>query len=321
MDRSIRHPNIEAKTVVEIFVNELVSRHGAPRGFYFLSSLFREVCFLMNTDKIFTSGYRPQTNGLVERFNGTLAQSLSMYVSSNQKDWDEHLNSVLFAYRVSPSEVTGESPFYMLYGREPLLPMDTALLPPREMSPLVAEHRARIVENVERVRRIAAENTQRAQQKMKELHDLQAVPPPFSLGDKVWVYTPKNRRGLSKKIAHNYHGPYCIIEFLSPVHCVLRAMDNRRVSTTVHVARMKRYIDPTSQPTRDLDEPYLLDSDLSEDSFARANTPSADAPDQLPDLIDCSDSDDDDDASCAGKLDNEADQPDDIYTAEQIVKQ
>ena len=148
---------------------ETVSRHGAPRvllsdrGSNFLSSLFREVCFLMNTDKIFTSGYRPQTNGLVERFNGTLAQSLSMYVSSHQKDWDEQLSSVLFAYRVSPSKVTGEFPFYMLYWREPLLPMDTALLPPREMSPLVAEHRARVVEHAERVRRIAAENTQRAQ--------------------------------------------------------------------------------------------------------------------------------------------------------------
>lgn len=82
-------PNIEAKTVAEIFVKEIVSRHGAPRvllsdrGSNFLSSLFREVCFLMNTEKIFTSGYRPQTNGLVERFNGTLAQSLSMYVSSD----------------------------------------------------------------------------------------------------------------------------------------------------------------------------------------------------------------------------------------------
>lgn len=218
-------PNIEAKTVAEIFVNKIVSQHGAPRvllsdrGSNFLSSLFREVCFLMNTDKIFTSGYRPRTNGLVERFNGTLAQSLSMYVSSHQKDWDEQLSSVLFAYRVSPSEVTGESPFCMLYGREPLLPMDTTLLPPREMSPLVAKHRARVIEHVERVRRIAAENTQRAQQKMKELHDLQAAAPPFSLGDKVWVYTPKNRKGLSKKLAHNYHGPYRIVEFISPVHC------------------------------------------------------------------------------------------------------
>ena len=99
--------------------------------------------------------------------------------------------------------------------------MDTALIPPREMSVSVAEHRVRVVEHVERVRRIAAENTQRAQQKMKELHDLTASSPPFAVGDRVWVYTPKNRKGLSKKLAHNYHGPYRIVGFLSPVHCVL----------------------------------------------------------------------------------------------------
>jgi len=243
-----------------------------------------------------------------------------MYVSSHQKDWDDQLSSVLFAFRVSPLEVTDESPFYMLYGREPLLPMDTALLPP-----LVVEHRARVVEHVERVRRIAAENTQRAQQKMKKLPDLQAVLPPFSLGDKVWVYTPKNRKGLSKKLAHNYHGPYRIVEFLSPVHCVLRAMDNRRVSTTVHVARMKRYVDPASRPIRqlpdDINEPYLLDSDLPDDSFSGAQVPSADAPDQIPELLDYSDSEDDDNVSNAEESDDDADQPDDIYTAEEIVKQ
>ena len=322
-------PNIEAKTVAEIFVKEIVSRHGAPRvlltdrGSNFLSSLFREICLLMNTDKIFTSGYRPQTNGKVERFNGTLAQSLSMYVSGNQKDWDEHLNSVLFAYRVSPSEVTGESPFYMLYGREPLLPMDTALLPPREMSPLVADHRARVVEHIERVRRIAAENTQRAQQKMKEQHDLHAEQPSFSLGDKVWVYTPKNRRGLSKKLAHNYHGPYRIVEFLSPVHCILRAVDNSRVSTTVHVARMKRYFDPTSRPIRqppeDVDEPYLMESDLPPDSFTDVLANSADSDDEMAELIDCSDSEDEADSSDGRE--EEIDNTDDLYAAEEIIKQ
>ena len=148
-------------------MKEIVSRHGAPRvllsdrGSNFLSSLFREIFFLMNTEKIFIGGYRPQIKGLVEHFNGTLAQNLSMYVSSDQKDWDQHLNSVLSAYRVSPSEVIEESPFYMLYVREPLLPI-YYLIPPMEMSVSVMEHRVRVVEHVERVRRIAAENTQRA---------------------------------------------------------------------------------------------------------------------------------------------------------------
>lgn len=163
-----------------------------------------------------------------------------MYVDANQRNWDEHLNAIQFAYRTAPSEVIGESPFFMMYGRDAALPCDPALLPPREMSASVAEHRARVVENIEIARRIAAENTQRAQQRMKDLHDRFSEPTNFQLGDRVWVYTPRVRRGLSKKLAHNWHGPFRIVEFLSPVHCTLRAVDNRRVSTTVHVTRLKR---------------------------------------------------------------------------------
>ena len=67
----------------------------------------------MNTQKVNTTAHHPQTNVLVERFNGTLAEGLSMYVSGNQKDWDRHLPLVLFAYRVSPHASTRESPFYL----------------------------------------------------------------------------------------------------------------------------------------------------------------------------------------------------------------
>ena len=194
-----------------------------------------------------------------------------MYVDANQRNWDEHLNAIQFAYRTAPSDVLGESPFFMMYGRDAALPCDPALLPPREMSSSVAEHRARVVENIEIARRIALENTQRTQQKMKDLHDRFATPTRFQLGERVWVYIPRNRRGLSKKLAHNWHGPYCIVEFLSPVHCILRALDNHRVSTTVHVTRLKRYIDPADRPTRqlltNLDDPFLEDNDLPSDSF------------------------------------------------------
>ena len=199
-------PSIDAATIADLLVNHIMPRHGAPRtllsdrGSNFLSSLVCEVCFLMGTKKEFTSSYHSQCDGLVERFNGTLTQSLSHYVSSNQKDWDKYLNPVLFGYRVSPSEVTGESPFYMLYGREPRLPMDVSFLPPRELSALIAEHCARVVENIEIAHRIAKENIQRAQQRMKDYHDLHAVPVKYHVGEQVWVYTPRSRKGLSKKL-------------------------------------------------------------------------------------------------------------------------
>ena len=99
--------------------------------------------------------------------------------------------------------------------------MDVSMLPPREVSASIAEHRARVVENIEIAHRIAKENIQRAQQRMKDYHDVHAVPIRHQIGDSVWVYTPRNRKGLSKKLAHNWHGPYKIVEFLSPVHCIL----------------------------------------------------------------------------------------------------
>ena len=155
----------------------------------------------MNTCKLNTTAYHPQTDGLVERFNGTLAEGLSMYVSSHQKDWDRHIPMIHFAYRVSPHASTGESPFYLLYGREPRLPVDAALLSPSaHLSSSVAEHRARILTNLENAQHIVSSKTQLAQQKMKEYCDRNSQPVVYDIGDKVWVFTPKSKKGLSKKL-------------------------------------------------------------------------------------------------------------------------
>ena len=125
------------------------------------------------------------TDGLVERFHGTLAQSLFMYVSANQKDWDVYIPMVLFAYRTSPSATTGESPFYLLYGREPRLPIDVSLIPREELSQDVSTHRARLVERLEDLQKLVKERTERAQQRMKELYDRTAKEVNFEVGQKV----------------------------------------------------------------------------------------------------------------------------------------
>ena len=195
-----------------------------------------------------------------------------MYVSSDQKDWDEHLQSILLAYRVSPSEVTGDSPFFLLYGREPRLPMDVSLLPPKDLSPSIAEHRARVVQHLEEVQEIARANIQRAQQRMKLLYDQQSNSPEYDLGQQVWLYTPKSKKGLSKKLRHNWHGPMRICKKLSPVSYKVRAPSNSRIATTVHVNRMKLYYDPNDRPILPPDEgdssqPYLQESEIPDDSF------------------------------------------------------
>ena len=277
-------PSIEAPRIAQLLVDEIVARHSAPRtllsdrGPNFLATIVKEVCNLINTRRQHTTAYHPQTDGLVERFNATLTEGLSMYVSSNQKDWDKHIPMVLFAYRVSPNATTGESPFYLLYGREPRLPIDAALLlPTSNLSPSVAEHRARIVQNLEDAQRTIRSNTQLAQQRMKLQYDKHSAPVHYEVGSKVWVFTPKTKKGLSKKLSHNFHGPYRIVHKLSPVHFRLRTLDNRVVSVPVHANRLKPFYDPADRPIGPLPpvddtSPDLAESDLPSDSFVTVDS-------------------------------------------------
>ena len=63
--------------------------------------------------------YHPQTDGLIERFHRTLINMLAKNVVQGDKDWDQHLPYVLFAYHSSLQSSIGESPFYLLYDRDP----------------------------------------------------------------------------------------------------------------------------------------------------------------------------------------------------------
>ena len=225
-------PSVEANVIARLLVDEIIARHGAPRvllsdrGTNFLSKLVAEVCKIFQIQKVNTSSYHPQTDGLVERFNSTLCQSLSMYVAKNQKDWDDFIPLILFAHRTSISEAIGDCPFYCLYGREPRLPVDVKFLPPAadDLSTSVLDHRKRVVEKVELAQNLARENIQRSQQKMKEYYDRNTSQPLFEIGQRVWVYTPKTKKGLSKKLLYNWFGPYRIVEQSSPVHYRLRTI-------------------------------------------------------------------------------------------------
>ena len=73
----------------------------------------------------------------------------------------------MFAHRTSVLDAIGDSPFYVLYGREPRLRIDVKYLPPvaDDLSTSVLDYRNRIVEKDELAQNLARENLQRAQKK------------------------------------------------------------------------------------------------------------------------------------------------------------
>ena len=114
---------IESETVANAMI-EIFSKVGIPKeiltdqGSNFMSSLMCQLCTLLDIKKLNTTPYHPQDDGLVENFNGTLKEMLKCYAQEEPTDWDRHIPYVLFAYRESPHETTGYSPFELLYGRQ-----------------------------------------------------------------------------------------------------------------------------------------------------------------------------------------------------------
>ncbi|GBM66176.1 hypothetical protein AVEN_68301-1 [Araneus ventricosus] len=90
----------------------------------FKYALFTDLCKLLGILKTRTTALQPESDGIFERFNRTILNHLSLFVSKNQTDWDTHLPLFLLAYRSADHEVTGFTPADMFFGRTLLLPCD-----------------------------------------------------------------------------------------------------------------------------------------------------------------------------------------------------
>ena len=97
-----------AYTVADKLATEFITRFGIPnqihtdQGREFESELFSELCKLLGIKNTRPTPYRPQSDGLVERFNRTLIAMLSAFVNDNRLDWDDHLPYLMMAYRATP---------------------------------------------------------------------------------------------------------------------------------------------------------------------------------------------------------------------------
>ena len=130
-------PDQCAGTVAKKFVEEFVLRYGVPKqlhsdqGRNFESAIIAGMCSLLGTHKTRTTPYNPKSDGLVERFNRTLVDMVEIMLQpySDQNNWDELLPYATFAYRTTPQESTGETPFMMMFGREAAVPVDLMVEP------------------------------------------------------------------------------------------------------------------------------------------------------------------------------------------------
>ena len=126
-------PDQKAETTAQALISRVVFRYGMPlvihsdQGRNLESAVIREMCEMLGIKISRTTPYHPQGDGLVERLNTTLIQSLSKYVRPNQTDWDRWVQLVEFGYNTSRHRSTGQTPFELCCGRKARLPVEATM--------------------------------------------------------------------------------------------------------------------------------------------------------------------------------------------------
>ena len=94
------------------------------QGKSFENNLIRELCELAQVKKLCTSPYHPKTNGQCEHFNATLISMLGTLPTCAKKNCQDWVATLTHAYNCTVSPVTGFSPYFLIFGRTPKLPLD-----------------------------------------------------------------------------------------------------------------------------------------------------------------------------------------------------
>ena len=239
--------NHTAPTVAKVLVEQLFTRFGTPKrivtdlGTEFQGQLFRELCRRFEIDQVRTTAYRPQTNGQVERFHGTLNSMLGKVVQENQRDWDDRLPYVMAAYRASRHESTKYSPNMLVFGRKNRAPADLVLEPIYgeqghydSMDDYVYDVQAKIRE----AHHLAREHLRTAAERRKDAYDIKVKDTRFCEGQWVWYLLPRRFVGRYPKWTRNYQGPYLVIQVIPP--CDYKIQRTKRAAPiVVHGDKLK----------------------------------------------------------------------------------
>ena len=228
-------PDQKAETIASLFIEHIVCRHGiseellTDRGTNFLSNLIQEICQILEVKKINTSGYHPQTDGLVEKFNATLISMIAKSTTDGT-DWDTRLPYTLFAYRVSLQESTKESPFFLLYGRDPRVPTSTVLTYQRSPCAVdIDDYKSELMVNLSRAWTLAQDNIKVAQRHQKTQYDKKTCDVNLKVGDRVMVLMPTELKGEKRKLARPFHGPFRVLT-VTPTNAEVRLVDDPKAA-------------------------------------------------------------------------------------------
>ena len=145
--------NIDGESVAQVLLS-YISVHSMPlkiitdNGPEFANSIVSELKALLGFDHSKIAPHNSKANGKVEVANKNVKDILRNYINDFPEDWDLHLPMVEFALNVQKNESTGYSPFFVMFGRHPILPLDAYIGPAQRPAMKMTEY----VQNIQEKR-------------------------------------------------------------------------------------------------------------------------------------------------------------------------
>ena len=186
--------NQTAATTAKVLYEHFFVPYGFPerlhsdQGRNFESQTISELCKLTGVKKTRTTPYHPQGNGACERMNRTLLGMLGTLDDEKKHNWKAYVPSMIHAYNCTKHGSTGYSPFFLMFGRHPRLPVDVFLgVEVDEDSSSSDEYIASLRRRLDHAYRLAAENSGESQEKNKKSYDRKTRENKLDIGDRVLI--------------------------------------------------------------------------------------------------------------------------------------
>jgi transposase InsO family protein len=193
----------KANTVAKALFQNWFLKFGIPgrihsdQGRNFESEIVSELCKLYGVKKSHTTTYHPQGNGQCERFNRTMHNLLRTLSEEKKKKWAIYLPELVYSYNVTPHSTSGYSPYFLIFGQEPKLPIDHIL----QMPPIKDKVRGNWVNDHKERMAYVMKDVQEKQAKVanarKERSNFLAYDKPIEVGKYVFMRNRKVK-GVNK---------------------------------------------------------------------------------------------------------------------------
>src|SRR4051794_30262059 len=180
-----------AEAAANFIYEQIICQHGCPqiilsdRGTHFNNNMIKRLMEKFKINHLLSTPYHLQTNGLIERFNRTLCESLS-HLSLSNNSWDLYIAPSLFAYRTTKHSTTKIELFFLVYRRSARLLIDLDQEPNLQVT---NDHLSELIDEVLQAQEKVKGQVLQAQIKQKDCRDKKLKRAnQFKIGEKVLYF-------------------------------------------------------------------------------------------------------------------------------------